>query len=293
MTVIDINIDAGESYGAWTHGRRRRHVPVRDLGQPRLRLPRRRSAPRCSQPRGSRSSTASRSARTPACPTSSASAGAHCTSRPTRPTPTSSTRWARSPACSACSARRCTTSSCTARSRRTRPRIRRSPTACCAPCATSIPTLPIVVTPRSQLDARGRRHRPPERRRGLPRARLRARRAARQARARPGAVITDVDEAARRAVRMAVDGHGRRRRRHAGRVPPAHALHPRRQPARRAHRRLPCAQRWRPPGSSWRRSERCAGSASTSASAISIDPAVNELIQRLGAAAARRPPRRA
>ena len=43
MTAIDINIDAGESYGAWTHGRRRGHVPVRDLRQSRLRLPRRRS----------------------------------------------------------------------------------------------------------------------------------------------------------------------------------------------------------------------------------------------------------
>ena len=40
--TIDLNCDMGESYGAWTDGRRRRSHAAHQLGEHRLRLPRRR-----------------------------------------------------------------------------------------------------------------------------------------------------------------------------------------------------------------------------------------------------------
>ena len=114
--------------------------------------------------------------------------------------------------------------------------------------------------------ALGCRDRPPERGRGLPGARLRAQRAARTAR-HPGR--RDHRRGRGGAPRGAHGGRGQggRDRRHARLVRCAHALHPRRQPARGAHRRRRAGALWRPPGSSWRRSEACAGSASTSGSA--------------------------
>ncbi len=153
MTVIDINIDAGESYGAWSMGDDAGTFPYATSvnlacgfhgGDPasmfaaaRLALrarPRDRRAPGTARPRRLRTARG-------------------CTSRPTRPTTTSSTRWARSRACSACSAAtlhhvKLHGAFSTHVGRGSRP----SPTACCAPCTTSIPTLPLIVTPGSQLE---------------------------------------------------------------------------------------------------------------------------------------------
>ena len=237
MTVIDINIDAGESYGAWRWA----------------------TTPARSRTRPPSTSPAASTAATPQSMFAAArlalehglAIGAHPglpdlvgfgrapPARDARPGLRRRRLPGRRAQRRARRARRvhCTTSSCTGRSRRTRaedPAV-----------ADSV----VKARPRHRSDAAARRHAALAARargastsptrsiaEGFPERGLRGRRPARQARP-PGADITDVDEAARRAVRMAVDGVVDADRRHADHVPPAHALHPRRQPARRAHRR--------------------------------------------------------
>ena len=124
------------------------------------------------------------------------------------------------------------------------------------------PALPLIVTAASQLERSGAAIGHPTVAEAFPeRGYAPGGQLAR--RGTPGAMITDVDEAARRAVRMAVEGKvdaidGRRSR--STRARSASTATTR---TRRASR-PPCERHSRPPGSSWRRSERCAGSASTS-----------------------------
>ena len=217
--------------------------PSRDLRQPRLRLPRRRSgldvrgrAPRDrARARDRRAPGTARPRRLRPAP--------RCTSRPTRPTPTSSTRSARSRACSACSAA-------------TLHHVKLH-----GAFSTHVAEDPAVadgvlravhdIDPALPLDrarrARSSSARPPRSatrawRRRFPERGYAPERAARAAR-HPGRRRSPTcDEAARRAVRMAVEGKVDAIDGTPVSIRPAHALHPRRQPARRGASPPPCGR---------------------------------------------------
>ena len=199
-------------------GRRRRHLPVRHLCQPRLRLPRRRSrvhvrrrpARAGARPGHRRASRTARSGRLrPARPACHARPGLRDVVY----------QVGALTACSACSAATMhhvklhgAFSTHVAEDPAVADGVLRA-------VHDIDPALPLIVTRGLAARALGRRDRPPERGRGLPRARLRARRAARKAR-HPGR--RDHRRGRGRAPRGAHGGRGQggRDRRHADLVDP-------------------------------------------------------------------------
>ena len=215
MTEIDLNVDAGESFGAWRmgddaalfaevssanlacgfHAGDPGTIRVAPGGRDRGRR-RDRRAPRAAGPRRLR-----------APPDDADAAGDRATTR--------STRSARCTPSSAPRARPCTTSSRTARSTpRSRSPATSTPRRSCRPSASSTPSCRSSRSPARACSARPSGSASPSSPRASrtapTRPTARSPSAARTARS-----STTPDEAAARAVRMALHGHGRGARRHA------------------------------------------------------------------------------
>ena len=206
MTEIDLNVDAGESFGAWRMGDDAALFARGVERQPRLRVPRRRPGhdPRRAggrdrgRRRDRRAPRAARPRRLRAPPDHPDPAGDLATTR--------STRSARCTPSSAPPARRCTTSSRTARSTpRSRSPATSTPRRSCRRCASSTRSCRSSRSPARACSARRSGSASPSSPRASPTAPTRPTARSPSA-ARPGAIIHDADEAAARAVRMALQG---------------------------------------------------------------------------------------